>query len=73
MESNLLFAIGSTYINLLVRLGNLKRNRLTIKIMNNARKNGKNDIYQTLHLTVMDHFIIQISNVMICQKVMLNF
>ena len=36
------------------------------------KKKGKNDIYQTMHLTVMDHFIIQISHVMIFQKVVLN-
>ena len=36
------------------------------------KKIVKNDIYQTMHLRVMDHFIIQISHVIICQKAVLN-
>ena len=49
---------------------NKKTNRFTITKKN--KKNVKNDIYQTRHLTIMDHFIVQIYHVMICQKVVLN-
>ena len=45
---------------------NAKTHRLTIT------KDVKNDIYQTERLTVMDHFIVQICHVMICQQVVLN-
>ena len=62
---------------LLVSLSSLKTknkwiNNNKIKTKTKTKNEKKRDIYQTRHLPVMDHFIVQMCHVMGCQKVVLK-